>query len=220
MLFGSYPQQGESPEPIEWMVLDKDENTALLLSKYGLDCKPFNNVDTDITWRDCDLRRWLNNDFFNSAFTETERKRIVETEINTSDNIDYSTPGCGVTVDKIFCLSIDEVYYYFGANSKEKSETFNGVIIEVNRARACFPTAYAKKHGAATVASNKDLREPLHVSDDYHDWWFDNCWFWLRSPGFSLDKAADVGNRGAVNSVGSRVNGDGSTVRPALRIGL
>ena len=44
--FGTYPQteSGNDATPIEWLVLDYDEdnNRALLLSRYGLDAKPYN----------------------------------------------------------------------------------------------------------------------------------------------------------------------------------
>ena len=40
--FGKYPQATETPEPIEWLVLDIDTSKGqmLLLSKYVLDAKP------------------------------------------------------------------------------------------------------------------------------------------------------------------------------------
>lgn len=45
-----------------------------ILSEYILDCKRYHGELTDITWRDCDLRKWLNNEFYNAAFSATEKK--------------------------------------------------------------------------------------------------------------------------------------------------
>lgn len=38
---------GVLKKPLEWIVLDKNENAALLLSKYIIDCKPFDYVDIE-----------------------------------------------------------------------------------------------------------------------------------------------------------------------------
>ena len=57
--FGNY-EQGGGQAPIEWIVLDRQEDRLLLLSKYTLDSKPFHEVeDRDVTWADCTLRSWL-----------------------------------------------------------------------------------------------------------------------------------------------------------------
>ena len=48
--FGNY-EQGDGQAPIEWVVLDRQEDRALLLSKYALDAKPFHEVeDRNVTW--------------------------------------------------------------------------------------------------------------------------------------------------------------------------
>ena len=54
--FGSYEQDNNldnGSEPIEWMVLDIQDGKAFLLSRYGLDTKPYNTVEMDITWEAC-----------------------------------------------------------------------------------------------------------------------------------------------------------------------
>ena len=43
--YGSYEQDADESngkEPIEWLVLDVDGDKALMISKYGLDAKPYN----------------------------------------------------------------------------------------------------------------------------------------------------------------------------------
>ena len=57
--FGNY-EQGNGQAPIEWIVLDRQEDRALLLSKYALDAMSFHEVeDWNVTWADCTLRSWL-----------------------------------------------------------------------------------------------------------------------------------------------------------------
>lgn len=129
--FGRYPQNnGDTPDPIEWLVLDKDDDTALLISRFCIDCKPFHPKPVAILWSDCDLRKWLNDDFLNQAFTFDEQRRIAVSNIYTGDNLEYGTKGCGETFDQVFCLSIEEAYEYFASNDERK----------------CQPTIYAVSH--------------------------------------------------------------------------
>ena len=153
--FGNYPQDSNgSISPIEWLVLDVKENEALLISLYGLDCKKYHNVLTDITWEDCYLRKWLNNDFIKSAFSEEEAKKIKVSELKNEDNPQYRTRGGNNTKDRIFCLSINEAKHYFGSNKD----------------RQCKPTVYARKQCSYGNDSNSCcywwLRSPGGNQDD------------------------------------------------------
>ena len=115
VFFGSYPQSdvsGYTKDPIEWYVLEKNDSKALLLSKYILDTKPYNNDDVKITWENCSLRVWLNNDFYNYAFSNNEKNNILDTNVVNNDNEEYGTKGGNNTKDKIFLLSADECKNY------------------------------------------------------------------------------------------------------------
>ena len=117
MEFGSYPfEEDETRKPIKWTVLKRDGNKALLLSAYGLDAKPYNEELKDITWEDCTLRKWLNGEFLNTAFTEEERQRIITTKVKNADNPKYNTPGGNDTEDTVFLLSIGEAKEYLPTN--------------------------------------------------------------------------------------------------------
>ena len=115
--FGSYPQSdvtGKTKEPIEWIVLDRDEENkkALLLSKYILDCKPYNDEYKEVTWETCSLRKWLNRDFYNIAFNDSDKIYITLTSLINNDNVDYGSNGGNNTSDNVFLLSIDEIKHY------------------------------------------------------------------------------------------------------------
>ncbi|MCR4784321.1 MAG: DUF6273 domain-containing protein [bacterium] len=123
--FGHYPQGANGEvEPITWRVLRRDSDGLLVISEQGLDCKKYNEEYIDITWADCDLRRWLNGEFFNKAFS-SEEQSLIKT-VNISNNVGPSTD------DRIFLLSVDEAEGLF-ANDKD---------------RGVKPTAYAIKNGA------------------------------------------------------------------------
>ena len=109
--YGQYWQsnnRANGKTPIEWIVLRRDGNRALLLSKLCLDCKQFNTDYNNATWENCNVRKWLNQKFMNDAFSQREQEKILATSIHNSDNAEYETPGGNDTSDKIFLLSIDE----------------------------------------------------------------------------------------------------------------
>ena len=190
--FGSYKQninEENGGEEIEWIVLEKDGSSALLLADKALDVLPYNTDLTDVTWEICTLRKWLNIDFLNSAFTAEERQRILTTELPADKNPNFISEQGNVTKDKIFLLSIADVNKYFSSNAE----------------RMCVPTAYTRKAGAYIDAYSPKNGETT-------------CWWWLRSIGFNQQTASAVGIGGAAGYLGDPVNYMRNAVRPALRI--
>lgn len=199
--FGTYPQTkaGNDATPIEWLVLARDGNKALLISRYGLDAQPYNKDNTSVTWETCTLRTWLNSTFYNKAFSSAEQAAILTTDVDNSKNQCYSgwnTSGGNNTQDKVFLLSYAEANKYFGVTYDNSSNTKSRVV----------PTAYAIAQGEWTSPSNK-------TADGT-----DAGWWWLRSPGYSQSRAADVNTDGSLYS--SSVSLDSGSVRPALWVNI
>ncbi len=202
--FGSYEQDnntGNGEEPIEWLVLDYDaaNHRVLLLSRYGLDAKPYNTTRVDITWEQCTLRTWLNGEFMHHAFSKTEQGAILTTAVDNSKSQGYSkwsTDGGNNTQDKIFLLSYAEANKYLGVTWEDSNNMKSRVT----------PTAYALKAGARTSDSYTT------ADGEKAGWW------WLRSPGNYRDFAAFV--RGAGSLDDRSVSLVGAVVRPALWINL
>ena len=199
--FGCYPQTsgGDDSTEIEWLVVAREGNKALLISRYGLDAQPYNEKYVDITWEKCTLRTWLNETFLNKAFTEHEQKGILLTNVDNGSSQGYSrksTSGGDNTRDKVFLLSYAEVNEYLGVTYDNSS----------NMKSRAAPTAYALKRGAST-SSNNETADGLAAG-----------WWWLRSPGGIQGGGARVYSDGSLS--GSRVNVGNGCVRPALWIDL
>lgn len=127
--FGSYEQDGDTAngkEPIEWLVLDRDGDRALLLSKYALDYQSFmpfyEPVTEPYTWESCSLRRWLNGTFLNAAFSADEQQRLLTTTVITSPGSLHRENGPVTTEDRVFLLSNTEVYAYFASEAATAAE--------------------------------------------------------------------------------------------------
>ena len=190
--FGSYPQNnGDIKEPIEWLVLEVNGKKALLISRYGIDCKKYHYEFEFITWENCDLRKWLNGEFFRNAFTVAEQKKIAVTNLANDNNAVWGTFGGNSTEDRVFCLSFAETMSLF----------------KDNVARKCVPTPYAVGKGA--WQSRDDF-----VNDR------DCCFWWLRSPGDSQPNASMVCACGSPSFNGYFVCYDTVAVRPAVWMNL
>lgn len=154
--FGTY--QGEE---IEWRVIDADDEdgTILLLSEYGLDILPYQEGDHhfNVTWADCSLRRWLNEEFYAEAFTGEEQKKILPSTSEGFPKYNSRMPGMPYdklereTEDKIFLLSYTEVQEYIPCDANE----------EAAEERRCNLTEYAKNKA-----------NPYLIADDAsYGWW-------------------------------------------------
>lgn len=101
-----------------WRVLDMKDGKALILAEEIIEQRDYHNKPVDITWKDCELRRYLNEDFYNQL-SKNDQERIVETVNTNPSNLWYKADGGEDTIDKIFLLSIDDVVRkYFGDSSR------------------------------------------------------------------------------------------------------
>ena len=195
--FGTYPQTaaGNDKTPIEWLVLDVQDDKVLLLSRYGLDCQRYNSVYKNVTWETCTLRKWLNNKFLNQAFSPEEQDAILMTDVDNSRSQGYSqwsTDGGNNKQDKMFLLSYAEAKHYFSVTSENTRNIQSRVE----------PTAYAIQRGA-----NYKTKDGKSAG-----------WWWLRSPGSNQNSAARVYPDGSLGNC--RVNSTYEAVRPALWVNL
>ncbi len=226
---GSYEQDNDlsnGKEPIEWIVLSNNGSELFVLSKYGLDYKPMNDYHGDLSWESCSLRTWLNNDFYNTAFTDKEKDLIKTTLLKNNDNPEYGTNGGNDTNDKIFLLSIDEIIDpAYGLSEYDPDDDDYTVDL-------CCPSDYALDRGCFSSELHKiEYPNDLYPKVEGKP----TCTWWLRSPGKFTSWFGIVDEYGYVCMDGERYNlgmgyymddewysevGDGPAVRPAMIIKL
>ena len=106
-----------------WKVLSVRNSKALIISSNSICSMPYHQPGGSITWSDCTLRNWLNNDFFNGCFVLEEKSLILPSQLNNDDNSEYKTPGGDSTTDKVFLLSINEANSYFVSDQERNNGT-------------------------------------------------------------------------------------------------
>jgi len=129
---------------IDWRVLDVQGGRALIISQYILELRAFHDTQESVTWEHSDIRQYLNNEFFNSRFSDNERSRIAQTTIINHDNLWFGTDGGNNTNDRIFLLSLDELIRYFGDSGEHANRRYAhqwGLDDEYNVVRIAYTVA-------------------------------------------------------------------------------
>lgn len=99
--------------PISWKVLKCEGDTAILLCEDILVSMPFHDVQKSASdWENCTLRKWLNGEFYDTAFSDEEKEYIVQAEILARKNPKYKTPAGFNTRDMVFLMDIMELQTY------------------------------------------------------------------------------------------------------------
>lgn len=233
-------------EPIWWKVLDP--STGFVVSCDILDAQPFNNnlywVDKDgngseydgenyeyfgdksgtsyaNNWANSSIREWLNDDFYYTAFSNSERNEIKKTKVDNTNIVEkfyeqgfhkqgisvtvYSSEqkelaeayACGYTEDKVFLLSADEIRNEkYGFENYESSDT----------RKADEASDYARAQGLAldnTIGKNSLPIPTL-----------------LRSPSISHGSMGvyTITSHGGLGSTTTHDTGNG--IRPAMTVDL
>lgn len=188
--FGRYYQDKDAKQklPIEWIVLEKRNDKVLLLSKYILDSNcmtTFDNIDEVYTWKKSKMRFWLNNKFYDFVFDNSEKKKVLEVELEN----EYEEN----TKDKVFLLSEKEFRKYFENGmyyEKLNDPDYDNPLKE--RIGYSYEDAIEMQDyvNAQTVGTEFAFRKGL---DDYRDGLFDEednlnvepentQSYWLRTP--------------------------------------
>lgn len=197
-------------EPLTWRVLDASK--GLIFCNNIIDSQAYQNfIYSDgnnnynsmscqknaSDWATSSIRKWLNEDFYNIAFTENQKNKILKTN-NENKSTFSSTYDSIKTDDRIFLLS-----YYDAINS---AYGYNSDANTHDVAKQMKGTDYAKCQGL--FAYN-------HPGEDYNE----NSWWLLRSS-YSSGSTAEVNYSGKTIShyMNRNVVFTAHGVVPALRL--
>jgi len=191
-------------DEIKWKVLSRADNTATILSELIIDSQDYNHA-SDNNYANSSLRAWLNDTFYNDAFSDLQKALIDTVEVDNSPkstNPDNEPTkwsdgnnqyACANTQDKVWLLSQQEItraLYGFGTDS---------LVADTIRCKQA--SAYAKCQGIA-------------VSDSGNSFW------WLRSPAFTVGSHASSVTDGGCSNYAAYVYLCEFGIAPALQIKL
>ena len=219
-MYGYYPDMTYwfKLAPIEWIVLD-DSYGKLLLAKNVLDTHAFNDAVRDSAWVGSDVRAWLNEVFYNMAFTAKEQRFILDSGLKNEGNPISRQSGSADTTDKVYLPSYAEITdkaYGFNTecNTYDDFGRFVGYYECYDRetrvdksGRLAIGTDYAKAHG---VWANFEDEESM-IPEKY-------CRYWLRTVGGNATYASGVLEDGRVSIQGWPTNYTIMGIRPMIRV--
>lgn len=154
--FGRYEQDNDGlsgKETIEWNVVAKEGNKVLLISDKILDYQPYSvgneleggatyYKENFVSWKDAHLRSWLNNNFYNMAFNEDEKGKLLNVLLTTKNKA--GLPSCQ-TNDNVFILSAEE---FDEISDKATVGTLNQIATEYAKERRqyedCWNSCYTR----------------------------------------------------------------------------
>ena len=160
-------------EPIEWKWVHtvQGENTYYLISEYLLDAKAFHSTTSSQeidgktiyanNYKYCDIRAWLNGEFFAKAFSlgnfcVSEAKVYNDKSTTNNSSGSYSAD---TTYDRVFLPSYkDYTNFVYGFSGDES--------------RRAFCTDYSRAVGITYMSENNDSEGYVKFSSPY----------WTRSP--------------------------------------
>ena len=134
--FGNYMRK-----PIEWKVLEVQNNIALIVSKHVLDFMPYHDGGyMVISWKDCSLRRYLNGEFIDRAFGDKEKSLIHQVEIKNNYNNEIDITRNDNIGDRVFCLSEYEAITYFSDLDSRRATVTNYAKkkVKISKRMYCF----------------------------------------------------------------------------------
>lgn len=119
VFFGRYPTSKSihQTERVSWIVLKKEGNQLMLITQYGLTGGPYNQAKNEVNWNHSDLYHRLNQELYQSLFSEIERQYLVP---NPSDKALVSL------------LSVEEAKELFETDYSRELTLTESAILEGN----------------------------------------------------------------------------------------
>lgn len=165
----------------EWLVLALESEKALIMTKDIIELRDYHTKNVPVTWKDCELRHYLNSEFYNN-FTKEEQERICSVVHTNPDNPWYDVDGGEETEDLIFILSMEEtIKAYFGDSSR---------LLD-------FP-----KKNQRYWFERKDENNPRRRARYLKSSW----WWWVRTPGKHQRVAVYIHGDGNIGIQGNGVS--------------
>ncbi len=153
-------------EPIKWSVLPSYDDNYYLLADKCLDAHIYD--ETSNVYETSSIRSWLNNEFYNTAFSLNKNgiKEVYVDNSGPTTNLDTNPYATDYTKEKVFLLSYKDyrnTEYGFVDHNSYSEERYSKT------------TEYARVRGARYSTTKIQ--------------YFFNAYYWSRSPSYSYYKS-------------------------------
>ena len=205
----------------DWIIVHEADGKALAVSEHITEYRRYHHSDGEVVWADCDLRTYLNGEFYDT-YSEAEKARIIETTLPPCVSNPWHGSSGGkarivqvrqagnpnrtdtiqATNDRIFLLSIEELIQYFGDSgdlARRIGWYWGGVDNDTLLQQDGFGQFLNDEYNTARSATNTKG---------------EGTWWRLRSPGYQYQYAVVVSPTGTIIFTGTPHSENG--IRPAM----
>ncbi|MDR1298954.1 MAG: DUF6273 domain-containing protein, partial [Oscillospiraceae bacterium] len=198
------PGETFKADGIEWRVLMQDGSNSLVIAEHVIETRAFHNTTVYPTWDISTIKAYLNGTFL-TGLTTLSSKAIEKSDIMTMSKAYQNTEGgtgtYQATTDKIFLLSIEEVYY----TGTDGALVQNGATVS---------TAVNRTNGDTVIFADAHARKSTVLSSLTESYW------WLRSPNDGIYMSVAFMMQGASGDYAFGDLGVAHGIRPALWLNL
>ena len=205
--------------PINWYVLSSSSGKSVVTAEKILDVQAYNtNTETDNdgnypnNWGVSTLRGWLNDTFYNKAFSDFDKVAIDTAKVISAYPQSFykaHSKAIADTWDKVYALSYAEM--------TDAAYKFTEENTDYDMLRVAQVSDYARAKGAWFYTSSPD-----EDSADYErEVFFGGAGiYWLRTVGKNVSFAGVVRYNGTLGASDNYVNDGKIGVRPSMTLGF
>ena len=187
-------------EPIRWRILLESDGKAFILCDSIIANKAYASSNNN-NYEDSDIRAWLNDEFYKTAFGALQQALIQTTEVDNSAQSTGNSSNsyaCENTFDKVFLLSYSEV--------TSSAYGFASDYSTFDTARRMLTSDFSRATG-------------VYMSTD-SSYYGNGMMWWLRSPNYNNSDSARYVDCSGYADNRSNVYYDFNGVVPALNLTL
>ena len=157
-------------EPVRWWIIKSDSKSYTVVTDKLIDCKPFHNDLTSVTWDTSALKTWTNGEFYNKCFNEKEKAFITEHTTPASWNYYYQFESGKSTIDKVGVIPAaslsDRTHIFMDHDSDESKLLRKALVTDYSAAQGAYVDDNGYGKWWTATSANKENWYTITVTHD------------------------------------------------------
>ena len=152
--------------------MDRKEDRLLLITRDVLDAPQYSDDNYYPVWSESNIRSWLNNEFYQNAFTGEEKERIIPADVTFTTVLgEDGVWGEETVTDNVFLLNAMQAEQFFASNEDRRAavsdKTAGTAVTENGSAPWWLVGVGFESQGAAQVTSSGEI-DTYRISVENH----------------------------------------------------
>lgn len=157
-------------EPVRWWIIDSNLWSYTVISDKLIDCKPFHNELSSVTWDTSALKIWTNAVFYNKCFNDKEKSFITEHTTPASWNYYYQFTSGKSSKDKVGVIPAaslsDRTHIFKDHDSDESKLLRKALVTDYSAAQGAYVDENGYGKWWTATSANKENWYTITVTHD------------------------------------------------------